>query len=102
MWKAQPSAQTPAQMIRIMKLLSVCEPLGAIAMVGGFLVQPAALGFCIIMLGAINAKINTWKLPFKADNATGWEFDLLILAASVLILLAGAGAFSLDRLVLGI
>ncbi|MEO5927465.1 MAG: DoxX family protein [Patescibacteria group bacterium] len=98
MWKMQPSAQMPAKTISIMKLLSICEPLGALAMVVGFLTQPAALGFSLIMLGAIHSKKNVWKTPFKADDKTGWEFDLLILAASLFLLLAGAGAFSLDRL----
>lgn len=102
MWKMQPSEQMPASMINQMKLLSICEPLGALAMVSGFLVQPAALGFAIIMVGAIYMKVAKWKIPFKVDNSNGWEFDLLILAASLLILFAGAGALSLDRVILGI
>lgn len=101
MWKMQPSEQMPASMIKQMKLLSVCEPLGALAMLSGLLVQPAALGFCIVMLGAIYMKTSKWKVGFKVDNTNGWEFDLMILAASLMVLLAGAGAFSLDRLVLG-
>lgn len=97
----QPSAQLPAQMITILKLLSICEPLGALAMVVGFLVQPAALGFGIIMLGAINLKMKKMKVPFMAKETTGWEFDLLILAASALLVFVGAGAFSLDRILFG-
>lgn len=98
MWKAQPSAQTPASMISIMKLLSVCEPLGALAMLGGFLTQLVALCFVIIMLGAVYFKIVAWKSPFMAHDKTGWEFDLLILAASLVLLLSGGGAYSLDRM----
>ena len=102
MWKAQPSAQMPAQMIGVMKLLSICEPLGALAMFAGLLVQPAALGFSLVMLGAIHLKRSKMKVPFKSDTSTGWEFDLLILAASLLLLTIGAGAISLDRLILGL
>ncbi len=96
-----PSEQMPAKMINLMRLLSVCEPLGAIAMFSGFLVQPAALGLSLIMLGAIYLKITKWKTPFKAENTTGWEFDLLILAASITLIILGGGAWSLDNLIFG-
>jgi putative oxidoreductase len=98
MWKAQPSPQMPAKMISLMRLLSVAEPLGALAMLSGFLTQLAAVGLGIIMIGAINLKKNVWKVPFNAQDKTGWEFDMLILASCVAILLAGPGAWSLDRL----
>lgn len=98
----QPSEQMPAKMINLMRLLSIGESLGALAMLGGFLVQPAALGFAIIMLGAINAKITKWKTPFTAQNTTGWEFDLLILTASIALIILGGGAWSLDNLLLQI
>ena len=68
MWKASPSEQMPKQMINIMRLLSVCEIAGALAMFAGFLVQPAALGFSLIMLGAINFKITKWKTPFWSQS----------------------------------
>lgn len=102
MWKMQPSEQMPASMINTMKLLSICEPLGALAMLGGLLVQPAAFGFILVMLGAMQMKMTKWKTPFKSDSTTGWEFDLLILAASILLLLTGAGAISLDHAILGL
>lgn len=98
MWKMQSSEQMPAQMLAIMKLLSICEPLGAIAIFSGFLTQLAALGLGIIMLGAAYLKINKWKTPFSSRETTGWELDLLLLASSILLLLSGAGAISLDRL----
>jgi len=86
----------------IMRVLSICEPLGALAVLAGLLTQPAALGFVAVMIGAIYSKIYKWKVPFKADDKTGWEFDLLILAASIMLIISGAGAFSLDRMLLGL
>jgi uncharacterized membrane protein YphA (DoxX/SURF4 family) len=86
----------------IMRVLSVCEPLGAAAVLFGMLTQLAALGFVAVMCGAIYSKIYKWNVPFKADDKTGWEFDLMILAASLMLVLAGAGAFSLDRMLLGL
>ncbi len=101
MWKMQPSEQMPKQMLGIMKLLSICESLGAIALIFGFLTQWAALGLAVIMLGAMNLKITKWHTPFTARDKTGWELDLILLAANVSLLLVGAGSISLDRLITG-
>ena len=86
----------------MMKLLSICEPLGAIAVLSGFLMQPATLGLGIIMIGAITLKIKSWKTPFTAQDKTGWEFDFIILAVCVALYFTGAGAFGLDRLIFGL
>lgn len=92
----------PKNMLYIMRILSVAEPLGALAMFAGFLTQLAALGFCIIMLGALNLKINKWKAPFTARDVLGWEFDLMILSGCIALVLLGGGNFALDRLVFGL
>jgi len=93
-WKAQPSAQLPLGMIKVLRFLSIVEPLGGVAMLAGFLTRPAAIGLSIIMLGAINLKARQMKKGFTGDG--GWEFDFMILAANVALLLLGAGAWSLD------
>lgn len=85
-----------------MRFLSIVEPLGAIAVLFGLLTQLAAVGFCIIMLGAIWMKKRTWKVPFTTMQGMGWEFDFLILAVSLALILLGSGSFSLDRVLLGI
>lgn len=95
MWKMQPNGQTKAPMTSIMKLLSLAEPLGGAALMAGFLTQLAALGLGIVMLGALYFKISVWKTPFKADSATGWEFDLVLLAGNLVLLTSGPGAFTL-------
>src|SRR5713101_6088745 len=56
MWKMAPSSQMPASLLSTVRLLSIVEPLGAVAAFAGFLMQPAAVGFVIIMLGAIRLK----------------------------------------------
>lgn len=86
----------------MMRLLSVCEPLGGIAMLFGFLTQPAAIGLGLVMCGAIYFKSQKWGIPFSAADKNAWEFDLLILASCLLILFTGPGAFSLDRVFLGL
>lgn len=94
-WKMQPSEQLPSGMINVLRLLSIVEPLGGVAMLAGFLTRPAAIGLSIIMVGAINLKARQMKKGFTGDG--GWEFDLVLLAANVALLLLGAGAWSLDR-----
>lgn len=99
LWKAQPSPGMSAAMLNIMRLLSIAEPLGAIALLAGFLTQFAALGYAIIMLGAIIMKIRIWRVGFSAKQGGGWEFDFLILASCLALIILGGGAWSLDRLI---
>lgn len=97
MWKMQSSEQMKPGMINLLRFLSIAEPLGGLAVLLGFLTPLAALGLAIIMLGAIHAKISMWKVPFMTQSNTGWEFDLMILGATVAIIFLGAGSISLDQ-----
>jgi putative oxidoreductase len=91
-------AQIPAQMVIIMKILSIAEPLGALALILGIFTRWAGLGLSIIMLGAIWFKIAVFKQGFAGVGGTGWEFDLILLAASACLMLTGGGAIALDRM----
>lgn len=96
MWKMQPTPQMPAGMIGLMRTLSIAEPLGALAMLAGLLSQLAAVGFILVMCGAIYMKRKSWKTPFMSQTTTGWELDLLVLASSLTLLILGPGAYSLQ------
>lgn len=99
LWNMQPSDQMPAMMLNLMKFLSIVEPLGGLALIFGFLTQLAALGLSLIMLGAIFwFKMKVMNIPFAANNTTGWEFDLILLASNIALILNGAGRISLDYL----
>lgn len=102
MWSMQPSEKLPAGMLNILRLLSICEPLGGIALILGFLTQLAALGLGIIMLGAINLKAGKMKQPFAASGTVGWEFDFVLLAGTIALFFTGAGAWALDRIWFGL
>jgi putative oxidoreductase len=100
MWKMQPSAQLPAGMLSLLRVLSVAEPLGGLATVVGLLTQVAAVGFILVMLGAIRLKVTQMHKGFSGEG--GWEFEFLLLVGAIALLFLGAGRFALDRIVLGI
>ena len=100
MWKMKPSEQLPAPLIINFRILSIAEPVGAIALLFGFFTQIAAIGFAIIMIGAIDHKARRRQKKFGEPG--GWELDAIILAAVLVLMTIGAGAISVDRILLGI
>lgn len=102
MWKMLPSEQMSAGLLGKMKFLSIVEPLGALGVLFGLLTQPTAAGLALVMLSAIYYKAAVWKLLFTEQGKNGWEFDLMILAGTLMLMFAGAGIFSLDHLWLGL
>ena len=84
-----------------MLFIGYAEFAGGLAMILGFLTQLTGLGLGIIMIGAIWKKINEWHVPFSAMDKMGWEFDLMILAGCIALMLMGGGPMSIDWMVLG-
>jgi putative oxidoreductase len=97
MWKMQPSPQMPASLLSILRFLSIAEPAGGLAVLFGFLTQPAAAGLALVMLGAIRLKIAQMRKGFSGEG--GWEFEFLIFVAAITLFFTGAGSFALDRVV---
>jgi len=90
--KVPPAATVTAALI---------ELLGGLAMLLGLLARPAALGLIVVMLVAIvkvhgrhGFFINFSGTPGKGH---GFEFNFVLIAMALIILIGGAGAFSLDR-----
>ncbi len=81
--------------------LIICtEFFGGLGLLFGLLTRIAALGIAGLMIGAIfmvhlqNGFFMNWMGTQKGE---GFEFHLLVLAMAAVLLLRGAGAFSLDR-----
>ncbi|MFQ6615309.1 MAG: DoxX family protein [Fidelibacterota bacterium] len=102
MWKMEPSEQMPAQMLSLMKFLSVVEPLGGAAVMAGFLTRVSAVGLGIIMVGAIVSKKKMLKVSFAEQERTGWELDFILLGACVALLLSGGGGFAVDHVLFSV
>ena len=80
-------------------LIIIGESLGALALVVGALTRLCALGIFVIMMGAIamvhwsNGFFMNW---FGKQNGEGFEYHLLVMAISLILIFKGGGKFSLD------
>ncbi|MBT6254293.1 DoxX family membrane protein [Candidatus Uhrbacteria bacterium] len=78
-------------MKNMMSMLKFLEPVVGLLLIVGLYSQLMALIIIILMIGAIVLKISMMKIPFASMKATGWEFDLILLAAAIVLLVSGAG-----------
>ena len=72
--------------------LGAVELTSSIAMILGAYLRVAAFALAVVMVGAIFFKAAKWRIPFAAMDKTGWEFDLILLAANLVVLAHGGGA----------
>jgi putative oxidoreductase len=80
------------------------EFFGGLGLLFGLLARPSALGIIVLMLGAIfmvHLHVGFFMNWFGQQKGEGFEFHLLAIALALPILVRGAGAFSLDRLLAG-
>ncbi len=79
------------------RLLSIAEPLGATAVLFGFLTRLAAIGLIIILLGAIYVSQSVYGIGFVTPTSPGWNFPLAVLAGCLILTAFGAGKWSIDN-----
>jgi uncharacterized membrane protein YphA (DoxX/SURF4 family) len=80
----------------IIFMLGLVETISGLGMTFGFYMQIAAFLLAMVMVGAIYFKMAKWHVPFAAMDKTGWEFDLILLAANIFILVNGGGAIGIQ------
>jgi putative oxidoreductase len=82
-------------------LLAICaEFFGGLGLIVGLLARVAALGIAANMLVAIvtvHYQFGLFVNWFGKQKGEGFEYHLLAIAMAVLVVMRGAGAFSLDR-----
>ncbi len=93
---AKNMAQMMGTQAAMVFILGAVELLSSIGLILGFYTQLAALLLGVIMVGAIGMKTMKWGVPFAAMDKTGWEFDLILLAANIAILLGGGGTIGIQ------
>jgi putative oxidoreductase len=94
-WNHAPEGMSPF-LVFTTKLLSIAEPLGATAILFGFLTRWAALGLTIILLGAIYVTQFVFGMGFVTPNSAGWNMPLAVLAGCVILIAFGRGDWSID------
>jgi putative oxidoreductase len=95
-WSGAPQG-TSAFMLFTTRLLSIAEPLGATAILFGFLTKWAAVGLIIILIGAIYVSQFVYGIGFVMPTSPGWDFALAVLAGCLIITAFGAGDWSIDN-----
>jgi putative oxidoreductase len=75
-------------------IVPLLEFFGGIGLILGFLTQWFALLLAINMLVATYLKMTKMGKKFSGDG--GWEYDLLLIAVALLLLVTGSGALALD------
>jgi uncharacterized membrane protein YphA (DoxX/SURF4 family) len=78
------------------RLLSIVEPLGATVILLGFLTRWASIGLIIILLGAIYVSQFIYGIGFVMPTSPGWNFPLAVLAGCFILVVFGAGKWSID------
>ncbi len=97
MWSLTPEASgMPAWLLLSMKILAIAEPLGAVALVAGFLTRWASAGLAVIMAGAILVMQFVMNMGFTTPTGAGWNFPLTMLASCLVLMAFGPGNWSAD------
>jgi putative oxidoreductase len=76
------------------RFLGVAEMAGGLGVALGVLIQVAAIGLILIMLGAIQKKIFVWHTGFWGKHGTdGWHYDLAFALMCLVIATTGGGRY---------
>jgi putative oxidoreductase len=71
------------------------EVAGGLGVAFGVLVQFAALGLILIMVGAVQKKIFAWHTGFWGEKNSGWHYDLMFILMNLVIAATNGGAYVL-------
>ena len=94
-WSGVPEGISPF-MLFVTRLLSIAEPLGATAVLLGFLTRLAACGLTIILIGAIYVTQFVYGIGFVTPTSPGWNITWAVLAGCIILIAFGAGRWSID------
>jgi uncharacterized membrane protein YphA (DoxX/SURF4 family) len=95
-WSNAPEGMS-AFLLFTTRLLSIAEPLGATAILLGFLTRLAACGLTIILIGAIYVTQFVFGIGFVTPTSPGWNMPLAVLAGCIILIAFGAGRWSIDN-----
>lgn len=101
-WKHATNSEARSKDIEMSKgftlFLGVVECAGALGVVFGVLIQWAAIGLILVMLGAMQRKIFKWKISFWGKNGTdGWSYEIMMILMNFVIATSAGGRFVLQN-----
>lgn len=76
-------------------ILGAVELAGGLGLAFGVLIQLAAIGLILVMLGAIQKKIFVWHIGFWGEKNSGWHYDLMLVLMNLVIACTGGGSYVL-------
>lgn len=76
-------------------MLGAAELAGGLGVAFGVLIQIAAIGLILLMLGAIQKKIFVWHTGFWGEKNSGWHYDLMLTLMNLVIACTGGGSYIL-------
>jgi putative oxidoreductase len=80
--------------------LGAAEFAGGLGVISGVFAQLAAIGLILLMIGAIQKKIFTWRIGFWGKSGTdGWSYDTMLVLMNLVIVTTGGGNLALTRLI---
>ena len=86
----------------VFAFLAICaEFFGGLGLIFGFLTRIAALGIfsnMIVAIAVVHRQFGLFMNWTGAQKGEGFEYHLLVLAITTLLMIRGAGAASIDRL----
>ncbi len=75
--------------------LGAAEVAGSLGVIFGVLIQLAALGLILLMLGAIQKKMFVWHTGFWGEKNSGWHYDLMLVVMNLVVIVTGGGRWVL-------
>lgn len=75
--------------------LGAVELAAGLGVAFGVLIQLAAIGLILVMLGAIQKKIFVWHTGFWGEKNSGWHYDLMLVLMNLVIACTGGGSYVL-------
>jgi putative oxidoreductase len=77
--------------------LGTAEIADSLGVIFGVLLQLAALGLILIMLGVVQEKLFEWHTGFRGKDGHGWDYELMIIMMCIMIIVTDGGRYILIR-----
>ena len=96
---AQQTNQAVGIPIKVTYVASILEFFGGIFLIIGLIVPIVSMFFAIYMISIVLMKRKKMKASYIDPNGPSYEIDITYLIISIVLIILGAGALSIDSLI---